>query len=346
LPKRHAPRHGSLAYYPRKRAKTQKAVFRSYKIKAEKPIVAAFAGYKAGMTHVVMVDDKPGTLSYGQEVVKAVTIIETPPLKVVGLCPYVKTPYGLRSLTTLMRVEAESDLKRTFTIGSGIDNFEEKKELIDRKRDEIAEIRILVHTLPRYAGIHKKKPELMEIPIVGGNIEEQLDYAFSLIGKLIRVSDVFKEGQYVDVTAVTKGKGFQGVIKRFGVALLPHKAGKRRREVGSLGSRHPPWISWRVPRPGQMGYHKRTEYNKRILKIVQADLDEKGIPKSYPTEINLRGGFRNYGIIKSDAIVLQGSVPGPVKRLVMIRHAIRPPKLAELGEPKIISIARVGGDKR
>ncbi len=344
MPKRHAPRHGSLAYYPRKRAKTQKAVFRSYRIKAEKPTIAAFAGYKAGMTHVIMVDDRPGTLTYGQEVSKAVTIIETPPLRVVGLRPYIKTPYGLKPLTTIMKVEADSDLKRTFTIGSGVDNFERKKKLIDGRKDEIAEVRILAHTLPRYAGIHKKKPELMEIPIVGGNIEEQLDFAFSLIGKSIRASEVFREGQFVDVTAVTKGKGFQGVIKRFGVSLLPHKAGKRRREVGSLGSRHPAWISWRVPRPGQMGYHKRTEYNKRILKIIQADLDEKGIPKSYREEINLKGGFTNYGIIKSDAILLQGSVPGPSKRFVMIRHAIRPPRRAELGKPNIIRIARAGGE--
>ena len=344
MPKRHAPRHGSLAYYPRKRAKTQRAVFRSYKIKAEKPTIAAFAGYKAGMTHVLMVDDRPGTLTYGQEVSKAVTIIEAPPLKVVGLRPYVKTPYGLKSLTTIMRVDPDSDLKRTFTIGSGIDNLERKKGLIESRKDEIAEVRILAHTLPRHAGIHKKKPELMEIPVVGGNIEEQLDFAFSLVGKLVRVSDVFREGQFVDVTGVTKGKGFQGVVRRFGVALLPHKAGKRRREVGSLGSRHPAWISWKVPRPGQMGYHKRTEYNKRILKIVKADLDEKGVPKSYPDEINLKGGYMNYGVIKSDAIVIEGSVPGPSKRFLMIRHAIRPPRTTELGKPNIIRIARVGGE--
>jgi len=344
LPKRHAPRHGSLAYYPRKRAKTQKAVFRSYKVDLEKPTLAAFSGYKAGMTHVMMMDDRPGTLTYGQEVSKAVTIIETPPLKVVGLRPYVKTPYGLKSLTTLMRVEPESDLKRTFTIGSGIDNLDKKKRLIETRKEEIAEVRVLAHTLPRYAGIHKKKPELIEIPVVGGTIEERLDYALSSVEKLIRISEVFREGQYVDVTAVTKGKGLQGVIKRFGVALLPHKAGKRRREVGSLGSRHPAWISWRVPRPGQMGYHKRTEYNKRVLKIIEADLDEKGTPKSYPKEINLKGGFMNYGIIKTDAIMLQGSVPGPAKRFVMIRHAIRPPRHAEPGKPNIIYIARVGGE--
>ncbi len=343
MPKRHAPRHGSLAYYPRKRAKTQKAIFRSYRLEAEEPTIPAFAGYKAGMTQVVMVDDRPGSLTYSQEVVRAVTVVETPPLKVVGLRPYVKTPYGLKALTTLMKVDQDSDLRRTFTIGSGINNLGSRKDLIDKRKDEIAEVRILVHTLPRYAGIHKKKPELFEVPVIGGEIEERLEYAFSLIGKLIRVSDVFKEGQFVDVTAVTKGKGFQGVIKRFGVALLPHKAGKRRREVGSLGSRNPPWISWRVPRPGQMGYHKRTEYNKRILKIVLADLDESGVPISYPGEINVRGGFRNYGIIKSDAIMLQGSVSGPPKRFVMIRHAIRPPKTSELGKPKIIAIYGVGG---
>ena len=70
---------------------------------------------------------------------------------------------------------------------------------------------------------------------------------------------------------------------------------------------------------GQLGFFKRTEYNKRILKIGE---DGKEIvPKS---------GFVNYGIIKGDYVVLEGSGPGPRKRLIVLKSAIRPPKIPVL----------------
>lgn len=62
---------------------------------------------------------------------------------------------------------------------------------------------------------------------------------------------------------------------------------------------------------GQMGFQTRTELNKRILKFGNGN------------EINPKGGFIRYGIIKSYYLLIEGSVPGSKKRLVMIRKAIR-----------------------
>ena len=66
---------------------------------------------------------------------------------------------------------------------------------------------------------------------------------------------------------------------------------------------------------GQMGYHQRTEYNKKILKIGEAEKAD---------EINPDGGFVKYGIVKNNYLLLKGSLPGPSKRLVMLRKAMRP----------------------
>ena len=55
-------------------------------------------GFKAGMTHVVREAEKPGSAINKKEVVEAVTIVETPPLKVIGLTGYIETPDGPRSI--------------------------------------------------------------------------------------------------------------------------------------------------------------------------------------------------------------------------------------------------------
>src|SRR3989344_4144001 len=78
-----------------------------------------------------------------------------------------------------------------------------------------------------------------------------------------KLDKVFNENQNVDVHAVTKGKGTQGPVKRFGVGLKQHKSETGIRRVGSLGD----WKAktWRVAHAGQTGFHKRTEYNKKIF---------------------------------------------------------------------------------
>jgi large subunit ribosomal protein L3 len=135
------------------------------------------------------------------------------------------------------------------------------------------------------------------------------------MGKEIKVSDIFRPGEYLDVIAITKGKGTQGVVKRFGVRIQFRKDMKHHRQIGTLGSQSPGRVRWTVPRAGQLGFFQRTEFNKRLLKIGE---DAK--------EINPSSGFTNYGVVKSNYILLEGSVPGPKKRMIMMRLSIRPPK--------------------
>uniref|UniRef100_A0AAQ6A7K9 60S ribosomal protein L3 n=1 Tax=Amphiprion ocellaris TaxID=80972 RepID=A0AAQ6A7K9_AMPOC len=98
-----APRHGSLGFLPRKRSKRHRGKAKSFpKDDPSKPVhLTAFLGYKAGMTHIVREVDRPGSKVNKKEVVEAVTIVETPPMIVVGVVGYVNTPRGLRSLRTI-----------------------------------------------------------------------------------------------------------------------------------------------------------------------------------------------------------------------------------------------------
>jgi len=169
----------------------------------------------------------------------------------------------------------------------------------------------------------------MEIACGGKDLKEKEDYAKSLLGKELRVSDVFKVGEFVDASGVTAGRGWQGPVKRFGIAVQRRKATGKRRHVGTLGPFHPAIVAYTVPQAGQMGYHTRTEFNKMIIKIG-AD----------GREITPKSGFPHYGIVKNEYVLVRGSVPGPAKRLVKLRVAVRQP------EPKDVKLTMVSTESR
>jgi large subunit ribosomal protein L3 len=207
-------------------------------------------------------------------------------------------------------------------------NPEQAFKKMEENLEKIVEFRLLVATQPRLASVPKKKPDLMEIKVAGAQIQEQFEYAKKLLGNTVSATDIFKEGQYVDAIAITKGKGFQGPVKRWGVRLLSHKARKTKRGIATLGPWHPARVQYSIPRAGQMGYHQRTEYNKRILKIG-AD----------GSEVTPKGGFLRYGQINGAYILIDGSVPGPTKRLIRLRAPARPPRRVPEEPPKIVSIS-------
>ena len=109
-----APRKGNLGFLPKKRTKKHSGKIRSFpKDNAgDAPHLTAFRGYKAGMTHVVRGVDRPGALMHKREVVDAVTVVETPPMVVVGVVGYVETPQGLRTLTTVFAEHLNEEFKR------------------------------------------------------------------------------------------------------------------------------------------------------------------------------------------------------------------------------------------
>lgn len=88
-------------------------------------------------------------------------------------------------------------------------------------------------------------------------------------GDVVTVA-AFAEGQIVDVIGISKGKGFQGVVKRFRVGGGPASHGSMfHRRIGSIGMRQTPGRSWKNQRmPGHMGSDQRTVQNLRIVKVI------------------------------------------------------------------------------
>ena len=341
-----APRHGSLGYVRKRTSRIYPRVSSWPKIDETK--ILGFPVFKVGMLSVRETVENRGSLLYGITRSVASTALEAPPVKVVAIRLYQSTPYGLRSVgeiwtnklfdpirsppQPLSKEEFEGQfgqdkislfdlLRRRVTLPNNPDEafnekyLEKKREKFSKMIDEglIDEVRVLVSTRPDLTGIGKKIPDLVELG-VGGNPSNAFNYLLEKLGSYITVDEVFEQGEFIDIIGVTKGKGFQGVVKRFGVKILPPKTKKEKRAVGSLGPWRPGGVMWTVPRYGQLGFFKRTEYNKQILAIINENYEK----------FNPKGGWLHYGIIRNPAIVVWGSVQGPAKRMVIARKAIRP----------------------
>lgn len=304
------PRRGSMAHRPRKRATSQNARV-CWQPVADKRVLG-FAGYKAGMTHVAYVDDTESPTK-GQEIVSPATVIEVPPMAVYGVRCYSEK----NSVGDLLAGD-EKVLK--------LAGFEKKPA--EKKIDEalVDDARLLVFAMPARTKMGKKHIEKMELGVGGKDGREKLEFCKALLGKELRAGEVFKNGEHIDVISVSTGKGWQGAVKRFGVSIQRRKATGKRRHVGTLGQWHPAYVLYTVPQAGQTGYHQRTELNKRILRIGQK-----------PEDINPSAGFAGYGFVKNDYVVLKGSVPGPAKRLVKLRLAVR---ASGAKEPQVSYISR------
>ena len=117
------------------------------------------------------------------------------------------------------------------------------------------------------------------------------------LGQVIGV-DIFSEGEMIDVSGISKGKGFQGVIKRHNQSRGPMGHGSQyHRGVGSLGTMLPMHVLKGKKMPGHMGNVKRTIQN---LEIVSIDKE-------------------------NNVILVKGNVPGPKKSLVIIHTAVKNP---------------------
>ena len=313
MPKTHSPKRGSRSYSPRKRARNPKGRVSYWPKLDGEPGLAGFAGYKAGMTHLFYIEDRRRDPEYGQEVKSAATVIDTPPMLIVAVRAYKKTQNGLQAITEAWMQNQPRDLHRRITFATD-PRPDEKFSEIEANIDKVAELRIIAATQPKLASIPQKAPDLMEIPVTGGTIEEQIDYVKGLFGKTVTINDVFAPGEGIDIIAVTKGKGFQGPVKRWGIRILSHKSRKSKRAVASIGAWVPRGVFPQVPRAGQMGFHNRTEFNKRIM-LMGSDNER----------INPASGFKNYGFVNGEYLLLKGSVAGAAKRLIKLRKSARNP---------------------
>ena len=310
--KRHSPRRGSLAYSPRGRAKSMEARIRAWpKLDTDEPKILAHCGFKAGCVQIVSIDDREKTPNAGKQLVSLGTVLVTPPVLILGVRGYSKDHYGLHAE---FDVYAE-DIPKYITKEITLKNKEGALENAEKRLRKIKEIFAIVAVSPRSAGLEQKKPYVFEASVSGGDIQKQFTHVKELLGKEIKIDQIFELGSTVDVAAITKGKGWQGVIQRWGVKKKQHKSRKTVREVGSLGPISPQSVMYTVPRAGQMGFHQRTEYDKRIMIIGNTDDDQ--------IKINPAGGYKHFGLVKGDFIVLKGSVPGTYRRLIKLRSQIR-----------------------
>ncbi|OJA19239.1 hypothetical protein AZE42_05996 [Rhizopogon vesiculosus] len=353
-----APRHGSLGFLPRKRAARHRGKVKSFpRDDPKKPVhLTATMGYKAGMTHVVRDLDRPGSSAYyrlftsdlgsnkstemhKREVVEAVTIIETPPLIVVGVVGYVETPRGLRTLTTVWASHLSDEVKRRFYKNwyrskkkaftryakkHAEDGGKSTARELERIRKYCTVVRVLAHTQIRKTGLSQKKAHLMEIQVNGGSIPDKVEFAHGLFEKPVEVSSLFEQDEVIDVIAVTKGHGFEGVTHRWGTKKLPRKTHKGLRKVACIGAWHPSKVMFSVARAGQNGYHHRTELNKKIYRIGSGTDAGNASTESDITAktITPMGGFPHYGIVKNDFLMLKGSIPGTKKRIITLRKSL------------------------
>lgn len=201
-------------------------------------------------------------------------------------------------------------------------------EKIQQNLEQTDIVRVITATNPSQTALSKKKPESMEIQIGGGTIPQQFEYAKQLLGRTVTPEEVFKDGQFIDIAGVTVGKGYQGPVKRWGVTRLQHKGRKTKRGIATLGPWNPHHLMYSVARAGQMGYHQRIEFNKRILKIGK---DGK--------EVTVKGGFIRYGEIKGPYILISGSIPGTEKRTIRLRVPARPPTETPDQPPQVTYIS-------
>jgi len=346
-----APRHGSLGFLPRKRCKRQHGKIKSFpKDDQTQPChITGFIGFKAGMTHIVREVDRHGSKVHKKEVVEAVTIVETPPVVVVGIVGYVETPRGLRQLTSVWAEHLSEECRRrfyknwyrskrkAFNKSSKKWSDDNGKKSIERDLEKMKKyckvIRVLVHTQQKLIRLKQKKAHIMELQVNGGSISEKVDWAKDNLEKTISISNVFGQDEMIDIIGVTKGHGFKGVTYRWGTKKLPRKTHKGLRKVACIGAWHPARVSFSVPRAGQCGYHHRVERNKKIYRIGRGihTKDGKVIKNNASTEYDLTektitpmGGFPHYGEVNQDYVMLKGCVPGPKKRVLTLRKVLVP----------------------
>mgnify|MGYP001595361132 CR=1 FL=1 len=309
MPKIRRPRKGSLQFWPRKRASKflPRVNWSSINPKKSKERLKGFICYKAGMASAYVKDDTPNSMTKGKHIIVPVTLLECPPMKILSVRFYKN---GLIK-TEVLAENPDKELKGKVKMPG------KKNPAIESvNQSEYDDLRIICYSQVKKTGI-KKTPDLSEIGLFG-SLGEKLNFVKENIGKEINVSDIFEKKHPVDIHGLTKGKGFSGPVKRFGITLKSHKSEKGRRRPGSLGPWHPARVTFRTPMAGQLGMFTRVNYNNSIIDL--GSLQEKG-----KAERKLKN-IKNYGDILTDYLIVAGSVQGPAKRQLLVTSPLRETK--------------------
>lgn len=284
------------------------------KVESDKPTLLGFPGYKAGTAHVITVDDRAKTPNFGKPLFNLSSVLALPDSQVVGL--------------RLYRHENGQDMAIA-------DTKQTNQTTVDKLPiDRASRVAALISSIPRDVGLSQKKPIVMEVGVSGGDLKGQAEYVLGLIGKKVKFTDTFKAGMYVDVLGITKGKGYEGPITRFGVKRKQHKSRKSVRAVGVIGPWHPAAVMYTIARAGQMGFHQRTETGKRILLVGNASANQ----------VTPSGGFGHFGNVVGEYAVVRGSVPGPASRFVMVRMRARGQSKSQ-NPPQVIEVSTMARNR-
>ena len=302
MPKLKSPRRGSLQFYPRCRAaKFLPSVnWSSVYPMAKETGLLGFITYKVGMGSSIVKDNTENSMTKGKKIVIPTTILEVPNMKVFSV-RFFKSGIPAKEVI----VSNDKDLKRVLKVPKVLKSFESE---IPKDYDDI---KVIVHSIPSQTSI-KDTPDLIELGISAPN---KLDFVKTIINRELTLKDFIKTS-LVDVRSLTRGKGLSGPVKRFGVGLRQHKSEKGVRNPGTLGPWHPARVMFVTPLAGQLGMFSRVHYNHNIL--FSSSIKDK--------DINPSSGFRHYGKILSNYILVTGSVAGPQKRAVLLTLAFRPSK--------------------
>ena len=306
-----SPRKGSLQFWPRKRAKKFLPSVNWSAIPAgPAKNLKGFIAYKSGMASAFVKDKTPNSMTKDKQIVLPATILECPPLKIFSVRFY---KHG-QVAKEILAGQFDKDLKRVVKLPkktSGPEGISSGVKINDIKTENYDDISVIAYSQPKKINL-KKRPDLAEIGLAG-NFDEKFSFVKENLNKEISIFDVFNGWQVADLRGLTKGKGFSGPVKRFGIKLRFHKTEKGQRKVGSIGPWHPARVTFRVPMAGQMGMFTRVHYNQKIIGLgkISKDAEEK------------LKNIKNYGDIKTDYIVIAGSVQGPAKRQLLITAPLR-----------------------
>jgi large subunit ribosomal protein L3 len=297
----HKPKAGSLQYWPRKRAERILPNVNWNAIKSTNAGLMGFIGYKVGMTSAFVKDETADSMTKGKKIIVPATIVECPELKIFSV-----RFYKDKKVAGDVIVSNDKELKRVVKVPKQVGKIEDFKNDFD-------DVRVIVYSDVKKTDV-KKAPDMIELAIVGTK-EQKLAFVKDKAGKSISVSEIFSKG-LVDVRGVTTGHGLQGPVKRIGITLKSHKSEKGVRRPGNLAPWHPARVTFVTAMAGQFGFFTRVLLNNTIIK--QAKISE--------LNINKNGGFPHYGNIKTEFLVISGSLPGPQKRPLLLTAPLRPTK--------------------
>ncbi len=313
MPTSKRPRKGSLQFWPRKRAAKFLPSVNWEAIDSGKNL-KGFIAYKAGMVSAIVKDNTANSMTKGKKIAVPATVIECPSMKILSVRFYKNGKVAKEVLADKIEKEMKKKIKLPKKQEAKIDSV---------SHEHYDDIRLICYSQVKKTSI-KKTPDISEIGL-HGSIEEKLNFAKEHMNKEISVSQVFEKGGLVDIRGLTTGKGLVGPVKRFGITLKSHKSEKGVRRPGSLGPWHPARVTFKAPQAGQLGMFTRAVFNNKIIEI------------SKPEQMEMKN-IKNFGNIKTDYIIVRGSVQGPSKRQLIITSPLRKTKEQSKKELELVEI--------